>query len=1623
MSTKLEQSRDAIVEQVVANIQAKIPPKKAALAAHFVRQFLATASVEDLYAKDPNDLYGAMLSLWNFCLQRQANEAKFRIYNPNYEKHGWLTTHTVVEVCVNDMPFLVDSFRMELDRLGYTVHIIIHEGGLWINRDHEGTITELQNGNAREPSNAVREAILYIEIDRQSDATALQALQQNLEHVFSDVRVAVEDWQLILHKVDAALQELIETKAPLDPDDLSESKVFLQWLSNDNFTFLGYREYELVGKGKQQAMRIVPDSGLGVLRDTSESKVYRNLSDMTEEARRFLLSKQILLISKTNTIATVHRPAYTDLIVVKRFNAKGDLIGERRFIGLYTSDAYNSSARNIPFLRHKVETVLRNSGLAARGHAWKELLNILETFPRDDLFQASIEELSEIAQGILFLQERRQIRLFVRKDIYGHYMSCLIYVPKERFDTLLRNNIEDILQKAFNGTEIIVATRFSDSVLARIHMIVRIKANELPEYDVKKIEQQIIAVARSWMDDLRDYLLEHCGEEQGNALWNRYRTAFPVGYREDFSPRNAVFDIGHIEQLSEQNLLGMSLYQPLNDGEGELRLKLFHANDMLALSDVMPILENMGLRVIGERPYEVIDAGNGKICINDFGMSHAKKLPLNIDQVKDIFQEAFSHIWFGHAENDGFNYLVLSSQLNWRQVTVLRTYVKYLRQIGFTFSQNYIEETLAHHPLIAKKIVALFENRFQLEQKEERTTACAQIEAAIQFDLEKVSNLDEDRIIRRLIDVVKATLRTNYFQTDAAGQLKSYLSIKLDPARIPDLPLPRPLFEIFVYSPRFEGVHLRGGRVARGGIRWSDRREDFRTEVLGLMKAQQVKNSVIVPLGAKGGFIPKALPTEGSREQLMAEVIYCYQNFIRGLLDITDNLKDGMIVPPQNVIRYDEDDHYLVVAADKGTATFSDLANSISQEYQFWLDDAFASGGSSGYDHKKMGITARGAWESVKRHFRELGIDTQHEDFTVIGIGDMSGDVFGNGMLQSPHIKLVAAFNHQHIFIDPNPNPAISFAERQRLFSLPRSTWADYDAALISEGGGIFQRNLKSIKITPQMQTLFDIEQEAMVPSELIRAILRAKVDLLWNGGIGTYIRASTETDINVGDRTNDSVRVTGKELRAQVVAEGGNLGCTQSGRVEYALKGGIIFTDFIDNSAGVDCSDHEVNIKILLNKMVDSGDLTRKQRDQLLAEMTNEVGQLVIQDNYRQTQAISLVMLDTQKHVDLHNRYIEFLEQQGKLDRDLEHLPTVSVLMERKSVGGGLTRPEVAVLISYTKNYLKEQILASNIPEDPDLSQVLELEFPKILNRQYALQLSQHSLRREIVATQLANQLVNEMGFSFVYRLQHETGATVAAIVQAYVIARSVFNLRHLWTDIEALDYKVKADVQIDMLKELSRLIRRASRWFLRRYRMILSVKESVNLFLPSIDAISQHFPKLLIGEEAELYCQKVTELTESGVSEEMAIRVASTQSLLSALDIIQVVTEYHYQITETAKVYFALSDYLELGWVRERINAHSVDNHWEALAREALRDDLDWQQRNLTIAVMELTKKQKTTEGKLQQWRDRQANLIARWKGILAELRATGSLNYVIYSVAVRELLDLTQTSFHATKLTELV
>jgi glutamate dehydrogenase len=1635
------------VDSILAQYPGQLSGARLRDAQAFTSEFLSRVPADEIGERSAAEWSALVQGVLEFARERRAGAPKVRVANAVEGEHGFEVARTLIDVVTDDAPFLVDSVGMAINACGLQVYSVIHPI-FRVARDPGGHLLSFGVGDE---ASGTAESIMHFEVDRVAEPAELERLKRAVCAALEDVRAAVGGWQAMRARMLAIADELPQRKLPVDAAGVAEAQEFLRWAADDNFTFLGYREYRVEKSGSDEVLQAVDGSGLGILHAGERSLAPRSLRTLVAKDLPQSGSMDAIILTKTNARASVHRPGYMDYIGVLAFDDSGVPVIEQRFLGLFTTAAYMARPQDVPLVRRKVESVMRRSGLRRDSHSGKALRHVLELLPRDELFQCGEDELYDVATGILALRERPRTRLFVRRDKYGRFFSCLVYLPRDRFNTEVRERIESTLKRAFHGERIDSTIAIGESPLAMLHLVIRPKPGDKASYDVAELEAKVAHIVRNWHDDLRDALVQRHGEDKGRKLATRYGRALPIGYIEEVTPHVAAVDVEMAASLRDADDIRLSLQRSRRRPD-TLQFKVFRLGSAIELSEVIPLLENMGVKVLTEQLHE-LDVQGSQLYIQDIAVQPAQRFDFDLDQVREAFQNAFGQIWRGAAENDAFNKLILGAQLDWRQVSVLRGYCKYLLQTGVTYSQSYMEETLNRYPAIAGLLVELFEAGFDPRREsagkpaieaarkrlakelqilvaedvlkahprliddllaarsEPRAQQISTIVAAIKTLLEYVASLDEDRILRAYLGVIGATLRTNYFQLHD-GAPAHYISFKFDSAKVPDLPKPRPYREIFVYGPRVEGVHLRFGPVARGGLRWSDRREDFRTEVLGLVKAQMVKNTVIVPVGSKGGFFVKRPPASGERDAVLAEGVACYRMFINGLLDITDNLVDGAVVPPENVVRYDNDDPYLVVAADKGTATFSDIANAVSAEHGFWLGDAFASGGSVGYDHKKMGITAKGAWESVKRHFRSLGHDSQSQDFTCVGIGDMSGDVFGNGMLLSRHIRLIAAFDHRHIFIDPNPDAAASFAERERLFDLPRSSWADYDAKLISKGGGIHPRSAKTIALSPEASVALGLGEssEPLTPAALMSAILKAPVDLLWNGGIGTYVKAETETNADVGDRANNALRVNGGELRCKVVGEGGNLGFTQKGRIEAARKGVLLNTDFIDNSAGVDTSDHEVNIKILLNDAVQREELTLDQRNALLAEMTDEVGRLVLTDNYRQNQAITVMEYMSAQRLGSNAHFIRVLESEGLLDRQIEFLPSDAELAERKARHQGMTRPELSVLLSYSKLKLFEQLLDSDVPEDAFLSKELVRYFPEPLQAKYAEHMQRHRLKREIIATAVTNSMVNRMDATFVLRMQEDTGQPPAAIAKAYSAVREIVDARGLWAEIEALDGKVGESVQIDALLKIWDLQRNLTRWVLNHHAGALDIAGIVERYAPGVAELRAATPAVLTATGRADYEVDVEKWQGMDVPQTLAERLAALPVLGVAFDIVEVAREAGKPVERVASVFFELGQALDIDGLRRQIEGLPVDSRWHAQARGSLRDELAAQHRALAAQI--LAAAPDDVADPVAPWLERDDPTLKFTLGLLGEIR-TQAVDYPIASVALRRFAQLVQAS----------
>jgi len=1648
MQASNSKSKQVLLQKINAEVKDRMSARAAKQAGLFSDVFFKRVPLTELKQETPAIFAAMVASQIEFLQQRKQAELSIRVFNPEKQRDGWDCDHTVLELANDDMPFLVDTSSMALQELNLDVHLIVHPI-LNVERDKNG---KLKAFHPRATRQSVKESFIHIHIEKLTDPAVLASVRVLLKSRMEMIRTTVADWHLMKESLELAIADFGKNAPGLSEEVRKECVKFLKWVDDDQFMFIGSRSYDIVQKDNLATLKVVDGTGLGLLREDGKTVLSRAITTTGGESR--FDPNAPLIVTKANSRSPMHRSGYMDYIGVLRFNKKGKVIGEHRFIGLFTSLSYQQRLEDTPLVSMKLKTVLENSGLKENRHAWKSLLHILETLPRDEVFQASSTELLSIATGILDLQERQTVRLFIRRERFGRFFSCLIYIPRDHWNTENRLKIQGILKRALKGETLDYMIQLSESTLARLQVIIRPKAGTDPQPDEHELENKIINALRSWNDEFTNILVQKQGEELGLKYSRKFGKAFPAAYMEDISARVAVYDIEKIVLLEKEDDLQLSLYRPRSKETGLIRFKIFKRNRPIPLSEVLPMLEDMGLHIVSERPYQLKIEEGESVWVQDFDMVYGQGVDLDIEVVRESFQQAFENTWRGITVSDGFNGLILACQLHWRQVKGIRAYCKYLLQTGITYSQAYMEETLAKHPLMARLLVELFDAMFNpardsetdyrkelavknlrrtlvdlsadeygddkvlLElldsvvsaRRKNRDTQVATIKKVFRIALTRVSSLDEDQILFSFYEVIKGTLRTNFYQQTEDGELLEYMSFKLNSSRMPHLPKPVPYREIWVFSADVEGIHLRGGTVARGGLRWSDRKEDFRTEVLGLMKAQNVKNTIIVPVGAKGGFVAKHLPENGSRDEVMAEVVRCYKIFINGLLDITDNLDQDKIIPPAGLIRHDGDDPYLVVAADKGTATFSDTANAIAIERGFWLGDAFASGGSVGYDHKAMAITARGAWEGVKRHFREMGKNIQKEPFTVMGIGDMSGDVFGNGMLLSPQIQLKAAFNHLHIFLDPDPDIKVSFKERQRLFKLPRSGWDDYKRELISKGGGIFSRFEKSIPLSKQVRDWLGIDEQQLAPNDLIRVLLKSEVELFWNGGIGTYVKSSSETNAEVGDAQNNWLRINGNELRCKVVGEGGNLGFTQFGRIEYAQAGGRINTDFIDNSAGVDCSDHEVNIKILLNQVMRGGKLSAKNRNTLLAEMTDEIAELVLRNNYLQTQTIS--MMETLKGARLgaKQHFITVLENEGILDRDLEQLPYDEELTRRRGSGEGMSRPELSVLLSYSKIMLYGQLLDSDVPEDPWLSEELQRYFPKPLQAKYTSYMGGHRLKREIIATQVTNSLVNRMGASFALRMYEDTGATAAEVARAFTIAREIFRARDFWGRIEALDNKVESSLQISATLQMWNLLRQATRWVLNQPGHKLDIRASIERLSPGLAILEKKIRQSLNAVEKAQVESRAQPLIDGGMLKVLANRAAILHLLYPALDVVETAARRDSDVLDVATVFFSLGDKLSLKWLRESVEKLPVDGQWHAHARGGLRDELYSQHRSLAGRILEAFPNEKDP---VKKWLQQNAGDVEQVSLMLKDMQGLPSMDYAIASVAVRSLDQLLLTT----------
>jgi len=1567
----------------------------------FLRCYFAHVGGDDLLDRRVEDLFGRAAEHAQLGMEWEPGSTSIALRNPRIDVDGWESDHTIVMLVTDDLPFLVDSVTMELSRLELGIHLAIHPILLDLRSEGE-SFADPRNHDDNKKGQA---SFISIEVDRQADPQRMEEIEQNLRRVLGDVRAAVADWPAMQQRMRDIAAGLPDENLPVSSAEVEEAQELLTWFAEQNFVFLGYREYSLA----DDRLTADPASGLGILSaKNGASPSGRPLSEMAPEVQARATARVLLNITKATAKSTIHRAAHLDYVGVKTFDEAGNVNGERRFLGLYTIEAYSQSVTRVPRLRRLAKDVIERAGYPPGGHDEKALRAILEAYPRDELFQIETDDLFEIAMGIAALQERRRVRVFARPELFGRFVTVMVYMPRDRYNTVARTGIQELLLEAYGGSSADWTTSISQSVLSRTLFHLRVDSGYVAVVDVPALEARIEELLRDWRDEFLVEAVSEEGEDCGVGLGRTYGYAFPLDYQSAFSPRSAIADVLHMEALGDNGDLSLNVYREPGQPRSTFKLKLYRRGERVSLTSVMPTLSNLGVVVLDERPYEIEPDGQEPIWIYDFSLE-CPYLHLDFAEVAELMEQTFSAVWRGEVSNDGLNRLVLSAGMGPREVGILRAYARYLHQAKLGYTRRFVENTFVEHAEAARLLVALFGARFDPE-RDDRDAEVESITTELFERVEEVTSLDQDRLLRRFHNLIDSTLRTNCFQLIDGDESRAlpYLAFKFDPKSIDDLPEPRPQYEIFVYSPRFEGVHLRSGTVARGGLRWSDRLEDYRTEVLGLVKAQMVKNAVIVPSGAKGGFVLKRPPTDGDPLSLREEVVVCYKLFVSALLDITDNLVAGEVVPPAHTVRYDGDDTYLVVAADKGTATFSDIANELAIDRGMWLGDAFASGGSQGYDHKAMGITARGGWESVKRHFRALGRKIQVEPFTAVGIGDMSGDVFGNAMLLSEQTRLIAAFDHRNVFIDPEPDPALSHAERARLFALPRSSWEDYDTALISEGGGVYSRSAKSIDLSEPARAALGIHSESLTPDELILGILKAPVELLWNGGIGTYVKASDETHAEVGDKANDAIRVDGCDLRVLVVGEGGNLGVTQRGRIEFAMGGGYIFTDAIDNAGGVDCSDHEVNIKILLDQVTAAGDLTEKQRNELLADMTDEVGELVLANNYNQTQALSTARSEAASMVEVHARYLHELESRGLLDRALERLPDTEELTDRRNAGGGLSAPELAVLLAYTKIILDGELLASKVPDDDVFVSLLMKYFPTALQERYPEQIRSHRLRREIIANRISNVVVDRGGTSMVYRLTQETSAPSADVAAAHMAAWEIFQLDDLSRAVNECEAILWAERLTAIHLSGRQLAERATRLLVRSRPFPFCAASAIDDLAEPVQETLARLPEYLAGSDRLAYGLARREMVDEGLPDDLASRVASLAPALAALDIAGVASVSGAALSTVAAVHFAIADQLELNWLRDRILELPRDNQWSSLARLTLRGDLYTDHRVLTSQVIGGEADADPKE-LVSRWLERHHTPLVYYRHTIADIRAVGGADLTTLLVAAREVRNL--------------
>jgi glutamate dehydrogenase len=1585
------------------------------IAGAFLTQIAQDATEDDVEGLNAEDLAALADGFWRWTSQKRADSQEMRLIEGK-GADGRSLGRDILEICGPDMPFLVDSVMGEIGAQGVEVRALFHPI-IQVSRDGDGARI---HGHV-----ALSESLIQIHMPPVAPSKR-DAILMGVRETLHDVRMCVGDFYAMRARMNDAIKDLAIAQTRASADEIGESISFLKWLANDNFIFFGVRSYDYPrdasGALAKEEPNIREDLNLGILRDPLRM-VLRRLNEpsvLTDKVRAYLEEPSPVIVAKSNLRSRVHRRTVIDYIGVKRFSETGDVLGEDRFVGLFTAEAYDKMVRDVPLLRGKVDRVIAGANLVPNSHNDKRFRNIVENYPRDELFQIDESDLLRIALGVQHLTDRPRSKLFVRRDRFDRFLSILVYVPRDRYNSSVRARVGDLLAEAYQGRLSAFYPMFGDAPLARVHYIIGVVPNQHPDPDLAVLEAKITDITRTWEDGL-----EALGEDQASVV-AQYLKGFPAGYRESFDACEALIDINELEHVVSGGVR-VRAYRHQGDAESSLRAKLYKTGEATALSAAIPIFESMGLYVESEAPFSVTrqsEAGPERLWIQDVLMRTASGQPLDFAVVEGSFEAAFSAIWAGQAENDGFNRLILRLGVSWREAALIRALARWRGQTGMDPSETVQQQAVSDYPDITRAILDLFEIRFdpKFGSHDEPNSAAIALNETISKLLDGVPNLDSDRVLRRLTHLVNAIVRTNFYQLGQDGAHKPYMSFKITPRELLEVPAPKPFREIWVWSPEVEGAHLRFGPVARGGLRWSDRRDDFRTEVLGLVKAQQVKNAVIVPVGSKGAFFPKLLPRNGAREDVQAAAIEAYKTFLRGLLDLTDNLDgDGGIIAPVDVVRWDGDDPYLVVAADKGTATYSDIANAISVDYGFWLGDAFASGGSVGYDHKKMGITAKGAFEAVKRHFREIGRDILSEPFSVIGVGDMSGDVFGNGMLLSKQTKLIAAFDHRDIFIDPNPDMAASFKERARLFALPRSAWADYDRTLISQGGGIFSRSAKAIAVSPEMKALTGLVGDEAAPTDLMQALLKSPCDLIWFGGIGTYVKAGAETHADAGDKANDLIRIDGADLRCKVIGEGANLALTQRGRIEAAIAGVRLNTDAIDNSAGVDSSDHEVNIKILLNGLVRSGNMTLESRDTLLASMTDDVARHVLRHNYDQTLAISLQEATSVADLDGHQRFMERLEKSGQLDRKVEFLPGIEALGDRRAMGKGLTRPELSVLTAYAKLTLFDALINSDAPDDPWFEDVLIDYFPQGC-RAFKDGISKHRLRREIIATVLCNKIINLGGAIFLDKVQESGSLEVGAIARGFVAACSIFDLDRLIMEVNQLDLKVDSATQLDLMSDITALLYRQTFWLARRASRgegagHLDVASLVGAYRDRVGVIAGSIFDIISPAQQQTLSARIAILEAANVPLALAQSVIGLTALISATDIVDIAGDAAIPVEAVGRLYHGVGASVGLDDVRAAAALTATPDHWERLAIRGLVEAFMSEQSALTSSVFRYAQARELaghnavwSNQVLESWTVLNASQLDRTRQTVSDLKASsGGWSFAKLSIANAQIKDL--------------